>query len=87
MVDKMTAMYNTGKIVETDSLARDLIRLDSNLAYPYMFKGLILDRSGNKLLAMRDYERFLKLSPDASDAPEIRKRLNTLVLESKPDSN
>ena len=87
LVDKMTALFNTGKIVETDSLARDLIRLDSNLGYPYMFKGLILDRSGNKLLAIRDYERFLKLSPDAPDAPEIRKRLNTLVLESKPDSN
>ncbi len=87
MVDKMTALYNTGNIAETDSLARDLIRIDSNLAYPYMFKGLILDRSGNKLQAIRDYEKFLKLSPDAPDAPDIRKRLNTLVIESKPDSN
>jgi len=87
LVDKMTALYNTGKIAETDSLARDLIRLDSNLGYPYMYKGLILDGSGNKLLAVRDYEKFLKLSPDAPDAPEIRKRLNALVTESKPDSS
>ncbi len=87
MTDKMTALFRIGKIAETDSLARDLIRLDSNLAYPYMFRGLLLERSGNKPLAMREYERFIKLAPDAPDVPEIRKRLNNLVLESKPDSN
>jgi len=87
LIDKMTALYGIGQFEKTDSLARDLIRIDSNLADPYMFKGLCLDRSGNKLLAIRDYEKYLKMSPDSPDAPVIRKRLNTIVLENKNRTN
>ncbi len=87
LIDKMTALYSTGQFEKTDSLARDLIRMDSNLAYPYMFKGLVLERSGNKLLAQRCYEQFLKFSPDSPDAPEIRKRLNAIVVGLKAETN
>jgi len=91
LIDKMMALYGTGNFEQTDSLARELIRIDSNLAYPYMFKGLVLERSGNKQLAQRNYELFLKLSPDSPDAPEIRKRLNALVIgynaEANPNGN
>ena len=85
MVDKMTALYSTGKFEQTDSIARDLIRVDSNLATPYMFKGLVLERTGNKQMAQRNYEQFLKLDPNSPEAPEIRKRLNNLVLGSKAE--
>ncbi len=87
LVDKMTALYSTRQFEKTDSLARDLIRIDSNLASPYMFKGLVLERSGNKELAQRYYEQFLKLSPDSPDAPEIRKRLNAIVVGADAETN
>lgn len=80
LVEKMTALYSNGLFEQTDSLARELIRNDSTLATPYMFKGLVLERSGNKQLAQRNYELFLKLAPDSPEAPEIRKRLNALVI-------
>lgn len=86
LVDKMTALYSTGKFEQTDSIARDLIRVDSNLAAPYMFKGLVLERTGNQQLAQRNYEQFLKLDPSSPDAAEIRKRLNNLVLGSKAEA-
>jgi Flp pilus assembly protein TadD len=80
LIDKLTAYYGTGQIEQTDSLARELIRIDSTLPEPYMFKGLALERSGNKQLALREYEKFLELAPDSPDAPEIRKRLNAIVV-------
>jgi len=88
LVDKLTCLYNSGQAQQTDSLARDLIRIDSNLAYPYMFLGLIQQKSGNKQLAAKNYGQFLKLLPDAPDAPQVRKLLNDIVLENseKKDS-
>lgn len=82
LIDRLTAYYGTGQIGKTDSLARELIRIDSNLAEPYMFKGLALEHGGNKQFAAREYEKFLKLAPESPDAPEIRKRLNAIVVGS-----
>lgn len=81
MVNKMTALFHNGKTFEADSLARDLIRIDSTLPYPYLFRALILDKGGNNVLATRNYELFLSLKPDSPEAPEVRKRLNALTLE------
>jgi len=80
LVDKMTALFYTRNGSSADSLARELIRIDSLLPYPYMFRGLIMEQRNNLAGAKRNYEKFIKLSPDNPDTPAIRKKLNDLVI-------
>ncbi len=81
LVDKMTALFYTSNYSGADSLARELIRIDSLLPYPYMFRGLIMEQRNNFTGAVRNYEKFIKLTPDNPDTPAIRKKLNALVLK------
>jgi len=81
LVDKMTALFYTRNHAVADSLAREIIRIDSLLPYPYMFRGLIMEQRRNFAGAIRNYQKFIKLSPDDSDAPAIRKKLNDLILK------
>lgn len=81
LVDKMTALFYTRNDAVADSLAREIIRMDSLLPYPYMFRGLIMEQRNNFAGAIRNYQKFVKLLPDSPDTPAIRKKLNELVLK------
>ena len=81
LVDKMTALFYTRNDAVADSLAREIIRIDSLLPYPYMFRGLIMEQRNNFAGAIRNYQKFIKLLPDSPDTPAIRKKLNDLVLK------
>ncbi len=81
LVDKMTALFYTRDDTVADSLAREIIRIDSLLPYPYMFRGLIMEQRKNFAGAKRNYQKFIKLLPDSPDTPAIRKKLNDLILK------
>lgn len=81
LVDKMTALFYTRDDAVADSLAREIIRIDSLLPYPYMFRGLIMEQRKNFAGAIRNYRKFIKLLPDSPDTPAIRKKLNDLILK------
>ena len=83
LVDKMMGLYYTKRIPLADSLAREIIRRDSTLAYPYLIRGLIMQHSGNSRGAIRNFEKFIELLPEAPETPEVRKRLNELVLQTQ----
>jgi len=81
LVDKMTALFYTRNDAVADSLAREIIRIDSLLPYPYMFRGLIMEQRRNFAGAIRNYQKFIKLLSDSPDTPGIRKKLNDLILK------
>lgn len=81
LVDKMTALFYTRDDAVADSLAREIIRIDSLLPYPYMFRGLIMEQRKNFAGAIRNYRKYIKLLPDSPDTPAIRKKLNDLILK------
>ncbi len=81
LVDRMTALFYTRNDAVADSLAREIIRIDSLLPYPYMFRGLIMEHRKNFAGAIRNYRKFIKLLSDSPDTPAIRKKLNDLILK------
>ncbi|HKK21666.1 MAG TPA: hypothetical protein VJ983_09350 [candidate division Zixibacteria bacterium] len=73
--------YRAHDFKTADSLAASLIQTDSTLAYPHLIRGFIAELKNEPRRAIRFYQDFINLAPDAQEVPQIRKKLNSLILE------
>ncbi len=80
LTDLMVMYHDTRDYARSDSLADQIISADSTIPFPYAIKGHIAEVRGQNQQAIRLYEKFVSLAPDDPDMPNIRKRLNELVL-------
>ena len=81
LIDLMAIQNTIGNINIADSLANQIIDIDPLIAYPYAVKGFISERLKNYEQAIDLYEKFISLAPKDPETPNIRKRLNNLVLK------
>ena len=79
----MIIHHRAGDYRAADSLADELIRDDSTLAYPHLIKAFYADARKGSPAAINYYETFIRFAPDAPETPAIRKRLNDLVLQQR----
>ncbi len=80
LTDLMVMYHDTRDYARSDSLAEQIISADSTIPFPYAIKGHIAELRGQNQQAIRLYEKFVSLAPNDPDTPNIRKRLNELVL-------
>ncbi|MDF1545643.1 MAG: hypothetical protein P1R58_11135 [bacterium] len=83
LVDLMVINQFTGNLLVADSLATRILDLDSTQAFPYAMRGFIAESRGEDSLAMKNYERFIRMAPEDPESMKIRKRLNALVVRSR----
>ncbi len=76
-------LYRSRDFKAADSLSAELIAQDTTLAYPYLIRGFIAELKNEPRIAIPYYEAFIKKAPDAEETPQIRKKLNKLVLDLK----
>ena len=81
LTDLMVLYHDTRDYARSDSLADRIIETDPSVPFPYAIKGHIAEVRGNAAMAIRLYEKFVSLAPEDPDTPNIRKRLNDLVLK------
>jgi len=74
-------LYRIGDYKRADSLSGVLISADTTLAYPYLIRGLIAEVNKQSKKAIDNLQKFISLAPDAEETPQIRKRLNNLILQ------
>jgi len=79
--DIMIIHHRSGNRQTADLMARSLLEADSSLPYPYLILGFTAEGRGNSELAIKRYEKFISLAPEHAETPQIRKRLNDLVLK------
>lgn len=83
LVDLTGYYFRTGRFKEADSLANVVADLAPDEPYSYMYKGLIAERTNHKSQALEYYTRFIELNDNLPESPQIRKRMNDIVLEMK----
>jgi regulator of sirC expression with transglutaminase-like and TPR domain len=81
LTDLMVMYHDTRDFARADSLADQIIFADSTIPFPYAIKGHIAEVRGQNRQAIRLYEEFIAMAPNDPDTPNIRKRLNELVLQ------
>ena len=79
--DIMIIHHRSGNRQAAESMARSLLEADSSLPYPYLILGFTAEARGSDELAIMRYEKFVSLAPEYAETPQIRKRLNDLVLK------
>ncbi len=77
--DHMLINYRTGHVAVADSLAHELLQIDSTLPYPYLVQGYLTERRGALTEAVSYYDTFLNLAPPDPDTTVIRQRRDTLL--------
>ncbi len=78
--------YRSRNFKAADSLSVSLIARDSTLAYPYLIRGFIAELKNEPKQAIEFYQSFISLAPDAPETPQVRKKLNNLVLDQRKKS-
>ena len=81
LVDLTGYYYRNGQTQTADSLTEVMRGLNPEEPYVYMYKGLICERRGRKEAALEHYEKFVDLKETLPEVPQIRKRMNRIVLE------
>ncbi len=83
LTDLAVFYYKARDYQATDSLCDLVIALDTDEAYPYMFKGLVAEANKHYEQAMKYYEKFITLGDKLPDITLVRKRLNELFLKTQ----
>jgi len=83
LTDLAIIQYRMKKFIEADNVAQKVLEKDSSQAYAYLVRGLIADFNKNPQSAIKNLEKFVQLAPNAFETPDIRKRLNILILEQR----
>ncbi len=83
LTDLMGYHFRTGKFQQSDSLAERLLSRDQNLPYPYMYRGMIAEKFNRQTKALKNYNRFIEIDENLPEVPEIRKRINAIVLKQR----
>ncbi|MEA2031278.1 MAG: hypothetical protein U9N55_06765 [candidate division Zixibacteria bacterium] len=76
--DLMIINYRNGLVATAETMAADLIAIDSTLAYPYLIKAFIFEKRGQLQRALTLYNRFIDLAPDEPDTPVIIEQRDNL---------
>ena len=74
------AKYNMGEVDAAEKSIKEADRLDTRHQYPEVahLYGAILQYKKDYAGAVLQYRAYLKMAPDAEDAPTVRKQLETL---------
>ncbi|MEM9189948.1 MAG: tetratricopeptide repeat protein [Myxococcota bacterium] len=78
LVQRATAAYLQGHLPTALGLYRQAVDQNPSLAAAWRGIGLVTSRMGQRQQAIRAFERYLALRPNASDAGSIRERLRAL---------
>ncbi len=73
--------YRLGDIKSADSTAREVISKAPSQAYAYLIRGFIAEIQKQPTRAIEFFKQYIKLAPDEPETPDIRKRLNNLIIE------
>jgi tetratricopeptide (TPR) repeat protein len=79
LFDEGANLFVTGQIGEAKSRFRKAVEADPEHAPAHRALGLVYQLEGADAPAVREFERYLRLAPDAADADAIRGRLETLL--------
>ncbi len=60
---------------------QDAARRKPNFARPYLLLGEAYEKKGDKAPAIKSYEKYLEILPQAADANKVRKRIKKLSRE------
>jgi tetratricopeptide (TPR) repeat protein len=88
-IDNMIAHFRSGKTDEAARMTNELIAADSSLPYPYLVRGLILERLNKPADALTYYEQFIEKGPLEGEVPQVRQmidRLNSMLRQKEEDS-
>ena len=75
--DGITA-FEAGRFAQAQGLFSTAIELQPDWAEPYFNRGLTYAARGTKELAIRDFQQYLRLKPEAEDRSAIVARINAL---------
>ena len=81
--DLAVAYYRLGAMKEADSVATYVIQNDTTQAFAYLIRGFVSELNKNPDAAIEFFKQFIKLAPDEPETPQIRKRLNDLIVNKK----
>ena len=73
--------YRLKDIVNSEQTASNVIAQDSTQAYAYLIKGFIAEIKQQPSQAITSFKKFVKYAPEEPETPDIRKRLNNLILQ------
>jgi len=72
------SLVSQGRLDEAIARLSAVIGTDPAVAYAYYWRGQARQRQGHVARMAEDYEAFLKLAPDAPEAPAVRVLLGSL---------
>lgn len=73
--------FRLGELERAEFYANEGIRMDPDEPYPYMFKGMVEEKQGRLQQALESFGRFIKLNENLPEIPDIRRRMNSIVLK------
>ncbi|MEP0827275.1 MAG: glycosyltransferase family 39 protein [bacterium] len=73
--------FRLGELERAEFYANEGIRINPDEPYPYMFKGMVEEKQGRLQQALESYGRFIKLNENLPEIPDIRRRMNSIVLK------
>jgi Tfp pilus assembly protein PilF len=72
------ALLKEGKHEEAAAELAKALEIDPKDAYAHYYFGMVNSKLGKKDLMVKHYQSFLKLAPDAPEAPRVRALLKSL---------
>ena len=66
-----SAYYKKGNMIGPLRTTREAIKLNPKYAYAYLNRGVAYIKKGSSQLAIPDFQQYLKLRPNAPQAPKI----------------
>ena len=83
--DLAVAYYRLGQMQQADSVATFVLQNDTTQAFALLIRGFIAEINKDPQSAIKYMQQFIKLAPDEPETPQIRKRLNELILQQRSD--
>jgi regulator of sirC expression with transglutaminase-like and TPR domain len=71
-------LYLDGKLDEARRVFQTAVDLAPRFAPAHRGLGLVYEREGQRARAIRSWQAYLRIAPDAPDAPLIRARIERL---------
>ncbi len=84
--DLVVAYYRLRDLKNADAIAIEVIQNDPTQAFAYLIRGFIAEIQKQPANAIEFFTRYIQLAPDEPETPNIRKRVNNLILEQR-DNN